>query len=345
MPDEIDALVKALTNKYGVGSAYKLGDPDIETDVKGWTSTGSESINGIIGRPGVPDGRITLIIGNPSAGKTTGVIHLMKECQKRGGVPIYLKSEEAFDPERAARIGLDLDRVIITEPDTTEDAFEEIKTIVENTSGEKPIMVVWDTFSATPTRAEVFGGTKQEQAANLKAGTFAETDAHQGEIAGHARIVSNQMRILRKPLDQKNVTLVIVLQSKENIDVTWGSGTTWLAERPWYFYSSVLLEFKKAGNIGTAPNFDGIKSEVYVRKNKVAPPFRKCYVDCYFDKGFSELRNTLDVAAKANIIGVKGGGWFTATDAAGKQFNFAKKDWEDVLKKHSHIAELVRGLK
>jgi len=345
VPDEIDVLVKAITKKYGVGSAYKLGDTNIETDVRGWTSTGSELINAAIGRPGIPDGRTTLIIGNPAAGKTTGVTHLMVECQKRNGIPVYFKTEQSYDPERAIRIGLDPNGVIFSVPETTEDAFEEIKTITENASGKQPIMIVWDTFSATPTRAEVFGGSKQEQAANIKAETFAETDAHQGEMAGHARIVSSQMRILQTPLEKKGISLVIVLQSKENIDVTWGSGTTWLAERPWYFYSNVLLEFKRIGNIGTDPGpYEGIKTQVFVRKNKVAPPFKRCTVDCYFDKGFSGFRSTLDLAAKAEIIKVKGGGWFTATDAAGKPFNFARATWEEVLKKHPHLAEAVMKL-
>jgi len=340
--DAVKSLVDSLNKKFGLGSAFTMSSMP-ETGITNWIPAGSAVINSAIGRPGIPQGKVTTVIGPPSAGKTTLVTHIMTECQKMGGVVVYINAERSYDPERAKRIGLDIDNVIVVQPETVEDAFEiTFNTAMSIPKGCKiPYLVAWDTFSASPTSAELFGSGDAGKK-NIKAGTIdTEVNAHQGEVAGHSRIVSGQMRRLQGPMDDKNLTFLVVLQSKEDIGVQWGSGLTYLAKKPWFFYSNVQMEVKRIGNVTEGDRVVGIRSEVHISKNKVGKPFGKVQVDCLFHNGFDNFGPLLELAAQKGIIKVKGGGWMEISREGKPTKNFLKKDWQDIYKEYN-LGELLK---
>ncbi len=342
---ELDMIVGQLTKKFGQGSAFRMTELP-ESGVTGWTSTGSPPIDEIIGRPGIPDGRVTTIIGPSSTGKTTLVTEIMTQHQKRGGIPFYWNTECSYEPERAKEIGLDLEKVVISQPGTCEEAFGMAALIAENASGTVPLLICWDTFSATPTFSEVYG-TGEAAKRRAKAGEMeAEVSMGGRSLGEHARLVSQQMRKLQGPMEQKNVTFLVVLQSKEKIGIQWGSGVTYLAEKPWFFYSNLQLECKRVGMVKAGEEIIGIRTQIYCRKSKVGPPFRKCEVDCMFVGGFSNDTSLLEKAVKIGFVQPSGAGWFFYTASDGSEVKFClggkkRLTWRKLLEQVPQIKEML----
>ena len=348
----LDDTIAALAKQYGPGSAFRFTDIP-ETDVTGWTSTGVKPIDEIIGRPGIPDGRVTTIIGPPSASKTTLAKHIIVSHQKRSPdtQQFYINSEEAWiDEDRDKRIGVDLSRLVLLDVGTSEDVFEMIAAVCQASDPTIPKLMIWDTFSASPLRSEVYG-TGQAAKTRIENDILDPTAGIGGHALGeHARLVSQQMRKLQGVMANRNLTLVTILQSKEKIGLTFGSGVSYLAERPWYFYSNVQLECKRVATINkgsTNPEAVGIEIEVSCRKNKLAAPFKKCKVHCLFEHGIDLSKIQLEQAVKANKVLQKGAGWFETT-IDGKVIKFtadiqgnSKMDWRTLLKENPTFLEGV----
>jgi recombination protein RecA len=274
----------------------------------------------------------------------------MSQMQRRGGNVFYWNTECSYDPERAVRIGLDLNKVAVSQPGTCEEAFEMLGHICQNVTGNVPTLVAWDTFSATPTLEEVYGTGEEGKKREKKDEMIDEVSLGGKGLGAHARIVSQQMRKLQGRMESKNVTLVVVLQSKEKIDLTWGSGVTYLAEKPWYFYSNVQFECKRVGYVKSGEVTTGIRVSVSCRKNKVGPPFKVATVDCLFSTGYDISGMDLEQATKNGIISVLGGGWFTYAAPTGV-VKFTREPqansqlcWKELLEKYPQINDALRGV-
>lgn len=324
MNPEADAVIRAVTKQYGVGSAFKMSEAP-QVQISGWTPTGSSLVDGIIGREGLPDGRVTTIIGDPSAGKTTLAQAIICEFQQRGGIP-YLIPAEPFDRERAIQLGVDPSNIVVFDAGTVEQNFGCIDLICENSSGVSPSLVLWDSFSASPTKAE------------LEADAGFESKA----MAEHARLVSQQMRKLQSKMERKNVTLVVILQSKKKVGITFGEGVTYLAERPWYFYSYVQLECKRIGYVKKGEETIGIRMKVKCRKNKVGVPFRECEAELLFDSGIDDAGPLLEKGVQHGIIGVRGKGRFFIGFADGNQIKFTRREWPKILRDNPQLDPFIR---
>lgn len=344
---ELEDIVKAITSAFGKGSAFKMTELP-ETGVTGWTSTGCSAINKLIGRDGIPDGRVTTIIGPPSSSKTTLLTHIMAEHQKRGGIPFYWNTECSYEPTRAERMGLDLERVVISQPGTCEEAFEMLGVIAENSSGQHPILIGWDTFSATPLRSEVYGtgeaGKKRERDGII------DPDVSMGghSLGEHSRLTSQQLRKLQGRMEQKNITLVTVLQSKMKIGLVWGSGITYLAEKPWYFYSNVQLECRQVGKVKSGETVVGIQVKITCRKNKVGPPFKECIIDCLFEDGLDSSGSLLERAVEIGMVQVTSKGRFAYTGSDGELVKFTRAgkkglNWKKLLEQYPQIRSYLEN--
>lgn len=321
----LEDIVGALTKQFGLAAAHKLTDaPNVE--VTGWTDTGSPAVNDIIGQDGIPDGRVTTIIGAPSSSKTTLATHIIAEHQKRGGIPILIPAEP-FDRDRAIRIGVDPEKLIICDAGTAEDIFAKIDVIADNAPGTSPTLVVWDSFSASPTKAEL----------------EADKPGFAGmAMAEHARIVSQQMRKLQGKMEKQNITLVVVLQSKTKVGISFGSPVTYLAEKPWYFYSYVQLECKYIGHVKQGEKDIGIRVSVLCRKNKVGSPFKKCEIECMFEDGINRTGPILEMGVQKGIIIPSGNGRFKMPISDGTERKFTTRQWPNVLREYSTLEEMIK---
>jgi len=318
----VEKIVDSITKEFGKGSIMTLSRlPD--SGVEQWISTGSALLNNAIGRPGLPIGRLSSICGKPAAGKTTMATHVLIETQKAGGIAVLLDTEAAFAPDRAMRMGIDKDSLIIMQPDHCEDCFLKISKILDITKTDKTnrfVTIVWDSVSGTPTRAEV----------------DADDDATRSEIASHARLFSLHLRKICKKIQTCNVCLVLINQMKENPMVMWGSATSFLAEKPIRFHSTVIIDVTQRGKTD-----DGIITHARISKNKVAPPYKECDIDVTFDHGYDTKRQLFEAAVQAGLVEVSGGGWYKAE---GVSKSFFQKDFERILEEFPELNTKVLAL-
>ena len=343
MEDEFGRLTDALKKEYGIGSIRRLSELPPDAGITGWTPLGISVIEReLIGWSGIPDGRIVLVCGGEGSSKTTLAQHILLGAQKRGGIAVLEDTEHALDPIRAKNIGLDPNKIIYSQPDTVEDVFDHILSICEGVSGKQPTCIVWDSFSASPTRGELYGSGDAAKR-NLKSGILTQTEAQQGQIAGHAKIASTQLRRVTAAIDKKNISLVIVVQSKEQIDFTgWGTGgPTFLAEAALKFHSTLFFECKRGELLKQGETPIGIKVKITCRKNKLAGTFMKTVsVDNLFASGFNEASNKFDKALELGLIKPESQGWFSCD---GKKAKFTKTQFESVLLEVPAIAKALEG--
>ena len=279
----LDATLTDITKRYGDGTIFNLGAGNqLQVDT---IPTGSLGIDIALGVGGMPRGRITEIYGPESSGKTTLCLHVVAEAQKRGGLAAFIDMEHALDPIYAAKIGVDIERLYVSQPDTGEQALEITEHLVR--SGALDVIVI-DSVAALVPRAEIEGEMG---------------DSHVGL---QARLMSQALRKLAGAIKQSNVAVIFTNQLREKVGVMFGSPETTPGGRALKFYASVRIDIRRVQQIKLAADIIGNRTRVKIKKNKVAAPFRECEFDIMFNEGISKTGEIVDIGTELNTIEKRG---------------------------------------
>ena len=285
----LDAAIAKLEKDYGKGTVMRLGDPSAQVAVE-TIPTGSLSLDLALGLGGVPKGRIVEIYGPESSGKTTVALHMIAEVQKRGGIAGFIDAEHALDPVYAKNIGVDIDELYISQPDSGDQALEITETMVR--SGAMDIIVI-DSVAALVPKQEIEG------------------DMGDSHVGLQARLMSQALRKLTGILAKSNTTIIFINQIRMKIGVMFGNPETTTGGNALKFYASVRMDVRRIESIGkNQDELTGNRVRVKIVKNKVAPPFKKCEIDLMFGTGISKMGSLLDAAIKCNLI-EKAGAWYS----------------------------------
>ena len=286
----IESAMSQIEKQFGKGSVMKLGeDSHLSVDA---IPTGSLDLDIALGIGGVPKGRIIEIYGPESSGKTTVALHIASESQKMGGAVAFIDAEHALDPSYARRIGVDTENLIVSQPDTGEQALEIAEALVR--SGAIDVLIV-DSVAALVPRAEIEGEMG---------------DSHVGL---QARLMSQALRKLTGTIKKTNCVAIFINQLREKVGVMFGNPETTTGGRALKFYSSVRLDVRRIDSIKSSDAIIGNRTRVKVMKNKVAPPFKQAEFDIMYNEGISRTGNIVDVGVKEGIV-QKSGAWFSYGD-------------------------------
>ena len=287
----LEMAIAQIEKTYGAGAVMRLGQTK-SLDVEA-IPTGSMTLDMALGIGGVPRGRIVEVYGPESSGKTTVALHIVAEAQKIGGNAAFIDVEHALDPVYASALGVDIDNLLVSQPDSGEQALEIAEALVR--SGAIDIIVL-DSVAAMVTKAEIDGEMG---------------DLHVGQLA---RLMSQAMRKLTSVISKSNCVAVFINQIREKIGVMYGNPETTPGGRALKFYSSVRIEVRKGETIKNGSEVLGARTRCKVVKNKVAPPFKECEFDIMYGQGISRVGEVLDLAVELDIV-KKGGAWFSYNDA------------------------------
>ena len=311
--------IEKIEKDFGKGAIMKLGDKaTVNVDA---IPTGSLALDIALGIGGVPRGRIIEIYGPESSGKTTLAQHIVAECQKRGGIAAYVDAEHALDPEYARNLGVNVDELLISQPDTGEQALDITEELVR--SGAVDVVVV-DSVAALVPKAEIEGSMEDQQ------------------MGLQARLMSKALRKLTGIIGKTSTTVIFINQLRMKIGVMYGNPETTTGGNALKYYASVRLEIRRTEGLKGDGEDIGNHVRVRVLKNKVAPPFRTAEFDIIFGKGICKIGNILDVAVNLNIVN-KAGSWFSFNDEKlGQGRDKAKEFLTDHPEVLSEIETLVR---
>ena len=283
----LNEALKTIEKQYGKGSIMKLGEhANVEVDA---ISTGSLAIDYALGVGGLPKGRIIEIYGPESSGKTTLALQCIAECQKNGGKAAFIDAEHAIDPRYAKALGVDIDELILSQPDSGEQALEITEVLIK--SGAIDLIVV-DSVAALVPQAELDG------------------EMGDSNIGLHARLMSKAMRKLAGAMNSNGCTTIFINQLREKVGVMFGNPEVTTGGRALKFYASIRMEVRKSEAIKDGQDVIGNKVNVKVAKNKVAPPFKTCTVEIYYGQGISHIAEIISLGVDLGII-EKSGSWYS----------------------------------
>ena len=312
----LQAAMSKIEKDFGKGSIMKLGDEHIEkVDV---IPTGSISLNAALGVGGYPKGRIIEIYGPESSGKTTLAIHAIAEAQKKGGIAAFIDAEHAFDRFYAAALGVDIENLLISQPDNGEQALEIADQLIRSSAVD---IVVVDSVAALTPKKEIEG------------------DMGDNVVGLQARLMSQALRKLTSTISKTNTTCIFINQLREKIGVMFGNPETTTGGNALKFYSSVRLDIRRVTAIKDGDNVIGNQVRVKIVKNKVAPPFRKAEFEITFGEGISKVGEIVDLGVEYGII-QKSGSWFSYNDTRLAQGRDATKQ---VIKDNPELAEEIEA--
>ena len=310
----LDAALGQIEKQFGKGAVMRLGDEvDTPLDV---ISTGSLSLDIALGVGGLPRGRVVEIYGQESSGKTTMALQVIAECQKAGGVAAFIDAEHALDPAYAKKLGVDTDELLVSQPDTGEQALEITDMLVRSSAVG---VVVVDSVAALTPRAEIEGDMG---------------DSHMGL---QARLMSQALRKLTGNIKRSNTMVIFINQMRMKIGVMFGNPETTTGGNALKFYASVRLDIRRIGAIKRGDEIIGNETRVKVVKNKVAPPFKQCEFEILYGEGTSREGELIDLGVKLGLID-KAGAWYSYNE---ERIGQGKDNVRAFLKEHVEIAEEI----
>ena len=287
----LEAALGKIEKDFGKGSIMRLGSQQVE-DIE-VIPTGSISLDHALGVGGYPKGRIIEIFGPESSGKTTLAIHAIAEAQKNGGVAAFIDAEHAFDRFYAAKLGVNIDELLVSQPDNGEQALEITEQLIRSAAVD---IIVVDSVAALTPKAEIEG------------------DMGENKLGLQARLMSQALRKLTSTISKTNTTCIFINQLREKIGVMFGNPETTTGGNALKFYASVRLDIRKTSNIKNGEDIIGSQVKVKIVKNKVAPPFKKAEFEIAFGEGISKVAEVLNLAVNMNII-KKSGSWYSYNDS------------------------------
>ena len=311
----LDAALGQIEKQFGKGSVMKLGDKGAHMQIE-TTPTGCLSLDMALGLGGVPKGRIIEVYGPESSGKTTVALHMIAEVQKRGGIAGFIDAEHALDPVYAKNIGVDIDELYISQPDSGDQALEITETMVR--SGAMDIIVV-DSVAALVPKQEIEG------------------DMGDSHVGLQARLMSQALRKLTPVISKSNCVVIFINQLREKVGVMFGNPETTTGGRALKFYASIRMDVRRIETLKQSGDMVGNRTRVKVVKNKIAPPFKEAEFDIMFGKGISREGDILDLAVDLKLVS-KSGAWFAYN---GDKIGQGRENAKTYLKEHPDVmAEL-----
>ena len=314
----LEAALSQIQKQFGKGAIMKLGDKGAQMNVE-TISTGSISLDLATGVGGVPKGRIVEIFGPESSGKTTLTLHIVAEAQKAGGRAAFIDAEHALDPVYAKNLGVDVENLLVSQPDTGEQALEICDMLVR--SGALDVIVI-DSVAALVPKAEIQGEMG---------------DTHVGL---QARLMSQALRKITGSINKSNTCVIFINQLREKVGVVYGSPEVTTGGRALKFYSSMRLDVRKIDTIKVGDTITGNRTRVKVVKNKVAPPFKQAEFDIMYGEGISRAGDILDSAVEAKIVD-KAGSWYSFE---GERIGQGRENVKIYLKEHPAVMDKIEGL-
>ncbi|WP_394700686.1 recombinase RecA [uncultured Trichococcus sp.] len=315
----LDEALKKIERNFGKGSVMKLGEK-VDTKIS-TVPSGSLALDVALGVGGYPRGRIIEVYGPESSGKTTVALHAIAEVQKKGGVAAFIDAEHALDPKYAAALGVDIDELLLSQPDTGEQGLEIADALVS--SGAVDIVVI-DSVAALVPRAEIEGEMG---------------DSHMGL---QARLMSQALRKLSGSINKTKTIAIFINQVREKIGIMFGNPETTPGGRALKFYATIRLEVRRAEQIKSGTDIMGNRTKIKVVKNKVAPPFRTAEVDIMYGEGISQVGEIIDMASEKDIVN-KSGAWYAYKgERIGQGRENAKKFLLEHPEMRAEIEKLVR---
>ena len=312
----LDTAIRQIEKNFGKGAVMRLGDrPDLQVDA---IPTGSLALDAALGIGGVPKGRIIEIYGPESSGKTTLALHIVAQAQKRGGEVAFVDAEHALDPDYAARIGVDIDSMLVSQPDTGEQALEITDALVR--SGAVDVVVV-DSVAALTPRAEIEGEMGD---------TF---------VGLQARLMSQALRKLTGAVGKTNTIVIFINQLREKVGVMYGNPEVTTGGRALKFYASVRIDVRRIEALKNGSEIIGNRTRAKVVKNKMAPPFREAEFDIMYGEGISLLGELVDLGVKLGLV-QKSGSWYSMGETRIGQGRDAAKQY---LKNNPEIADRLEA--